>query len=177
MHTVGFQQFGSLCSEEQLDVTYGGKFMNFVSANKCTLVRCDILDTGKSSMATTTPSWSRKPATTRGTPGRNDWAHHLSNLNLMVKSPQWGEMTLDVAIVKPFDCSSSAAPVKVAALFGSADLRRSLQLHVARRRRPSADALFPTVHLTRKQKSVIGKPGLNHSAESLVGVHHPAWVG
>lgn len=45
-------------------------------------MRWEILEIGKVSTATTTPSWSRKPATTRGTPGRKDWAHHLSNLNL-----------------------------------------------------------------------------------------------
>lgn len=68
--------------------------LNCVAANKRTLARCDILDTGKSSMATTTPSWSRKPATTRGTPGRKDCAHHLSNLNLMIRSPPLREENL-----------------------------------------------------------------------------------
>ena len=48
----------------------------------CTLMSCDILEMGNVSTATTTPSWSRKPATTRGTPGRKDWAHHLISLNL-----------------------------------------------------------------------------------------------
>lgn len=47
-----------------------------------TLMSWEILEMWKVSTETTTPSWSRKPATTRGTPGRNDWAHHFSSLNL-----------------------------------------------------------------------------------------------
>ena len=38
------------------------------------------------SVLTTRPSGSRNPATIRGTPGRKDWAHHLSSLNLKTKT-------------------------------------------------------------------------------------------
>lgn len=67
-------------------------------------------------------------------------------------------------------------PVEVAALFGCADLCRCLQLHVACRRSWSTGVFIPTVHLTRKQKSVICEPSLHHSAEGLVSVNHSARV-
>lgn len=144
-----------------------------------TLMRCEILDMWKVSTETTTPSWSRKPATTRGTPGRKDWAHHFSNLNLRITKMSKLEMKY------PADRMSwkmlimwhfTDLPVEVAALFGCADLCRGLQLDVARRRSWSTGVFIPTVHLTREQESVICEPSLDHSAEGLISVNHSAWV-
>lgn len=57
-------------------------FLNQLFITLLTLMRWEILEMWKVSTETTTPSWSRKPATTLGTPGRKDWAHHLRSLNL-----------------------------------------------------------------------------------------------
>ena len=67
--------------------------------------------------------------------------------------------------------------MEVAALFGGADLCRGLQLDVARRWRWSVGVFIPAVHLAGEQESVICEAGLHHSAEGLVSVNHPAWVG
>lgn len=48
-------------------------------------MREEIFDTWKVSTETTTPSSSRNPATTRGTPGRKLCAHHFSSLNLKIR--------------------------------------------------------------------------------------------
>lgn len=65
----------------------------------------EILDTGKVSTATTTPSWFRNPAIIRGTPGRKDWAHHFSSLNL--RSTQ-KEEELWKTLEKDFLCDAFA---------------------------------------------------------------------
>lgn len=72
--------------------------------------------------------------------------------------------------------SFSLLPVEVAALFGSSDLQRGLQLHVARRRSRSFRIFIAAVNLTGEQKSVIREPSLHHSAEALISVNHSSWV-
>lgn len=87
MHTVGFQQLYSFCLKmyRKLMKCAHGVLPDVFKSRVIycfTLMRWEILEMWKVSMETTTPSWSRKPATTLGTPGRKDWAHHLSSLNL-----------------------------------------------------------------------------------------------
>lgn len=140
----------------------------------------EISETGKVSTATTTPSGSRNPAIIRGTPGRKDWAHHFSSLNLRRTQK---ENTFRKTVGKHILCDGLFflpflyLPVEVAALLGSADLRRGLQLDVACGRGQSSGVFVTTVHLTREQEPVIRKTCLHHGAEGLIGVHNPTRIG
>lgn len=62
-------------------------------------------------------------------------------------------------------------------LLGIADLRRGLQLDVACGRGWSFGVFITGIHLASKQEPVIHEARLHHSAEGLVGVNNPSWVG
>lgn len=140
MHTVGFQQLCSFCKIQQKTAeTYssiypnveflwlltGGKIKLMLKPQQCTLMSWETLEIGKVSTETTVPPWSLNPATTRGTPGRKDWAHHLSSLNL-TNPPKLKKITFTIHVKtrKKKHLISFHQPVEVAALFGCADLQR-----------------------------------------------------
>lgn len=85
MQTVGFQQLNSFCKWKKKKNhlhRFCASNHQWIQSRNSTLMSWDTLETRKVSVETTTPSWSLKPATIRGTPGRKDCAHHLSSLNL-----------------------------------------------------------------------------------------------
>lgn len=65
-------------------------------------------------------------------------------------------------------------PVKVAALFGGADLSRGLELQVAGGGRRGLGVPVPAVHLPGEKQPVGSQPCAHHRAEGLVGVDHAA---
>ena len=106
MHTDGFQPSRSFCREPRRRRKAGGEggrrgtwaagpwTMGLwcwrrgmqVGTHCLTLTYSNISMVGKVFREQTKPSGLRKPATTFGTPGRNDWAHHFRSLCLSGKA-------------------------------------------------------------------------------------------
>lgn len=112
---------------------------------------------GKVFKEQTKPSGFRKPATTCGTPGRNDWAHHFRSLCLTGEAkgqlgppPPPGSFSVLGSPVHP-----GPEPVEAPPLARAVHLLGGLEFHIAGWRLCGRGLGVHAVHLSGEEQGVV----------------------